>query len=63
MPDESRPGIVVKLGAQTHTVSKWANNTHKDFDPIYQFLLELSEFGKNGEQIYSGTYDRNWKPD
>jgi len=63
MPDEAHPGIVVKLGAQTHTVSKWANNTHKDFDPIYQFLLDLSESGKKGEQTYSGTYDWNWKPE
>ena len=63
VPDEARPNIFVKSGSKEHAVGKWANDPHKDFDQIYQFLLKIAESGKKGKKIYRGTFDWNWKPE
>ncbi len=38
VPDEARPMIFIKSGSRTHSVAKWAGDTHEHFDPIYRFL-------------------------
>lgn len=63
VPDEARPSIFVKSGAKSHAVGKWANDKHKDFDPIYEFLLMVVESGKKGKQTCRGAFDWDWKPD
>jgi hypothetical protein len=63
VPDEARPNIFVKSGANEHAVGKWANDKHQDFDPIYQLLLKIAESGKKGTEIGRGAFDWNWKPD
>jgi hypothetical protein len=63
VPDEARPNIFVKSGATTHAVGKWVNDKNKDFDSIYQNLLQIAESGKSGKQIHHGPFDWNWKPD
>ena len=63
VPDEARPAIFVKSEAKFNAVGKWANDEHKDFDPIYKFLLKIAESGKKGKKTYQGTFDWNWKPD
>ncbi len=62
-PDESRPAIFIKTGDRTHAAGKWASDDHKDFDPLYAFLLTIAESGKNGTEIKKGSYDRNWNPE
>jgi hypothetical protein len=63
MPDEARPVIFIKSGRSAQAVGKWANDPHKDFDPIYLFLLKTAESGKTGRPVHQGPFDRNWKPD
>ena len=63
VPDEARPNLFVKSGSKSHAVGKWANDKHKDFDPVYEFLLKIVEAGKKGKQIHRGQFDWNWKPD
>lgn len=63
VPDEARPSILVKSGANEHAVGKWANDKHQDFDPLYQFLLKIAEFGKKGNKIHRGPFDWDWRPE
>ena len=63
VPDEAHPYIFVKSGTQSKAVWKWANDTHNDFDPIYDLLLNIAESAKKGLLIYHGAFDWNWKPD
>jgi hypothetical protein len=63
VPDEARPCIYAKSGVKSHAVGKWANDKHRDFDSIYEFLLKIVESGKKGKQIHRGVFDWNWKPD
>jgi hypothetical protein len=62
VPDEARPMIYIKSGAKAHAVAKWAGDTHKDFDPIYQFLRKTAEAMKSGEAVYRGAYQQ-WEPE
>ncbi|MCP4602335.1 MAG: hypothetical protein GY847_17770 [Proteobacteria bacterium] len=63
VPDKARPIIYVAAGDRTAVVAKWANDRHPDFDPIYEVLVELAEVGENGELVWSGSLDWEWRPD
>jgi hypothetical protein len=63
VPDEARPSIFVKSMAKSHAAGKWVNDTHKDFDPIYEYLLKIAESGKKGKQIHVGEIDWHYKPE
>ncbi|MBU1241077.1 hypothetical protein KKF84_07230 [Myxococcota bacterium] len=62
VPDEARPVIYISRGKKMHAVGKWANDSHKDFDPLYRFLLAVAKAGEKGKQIPGGTFDWDWKP-
>jgi hypothetical protein len=62
VPDESRPVIFVKSSEGTHAVAKWANDKHKDFDPIYESLVKIAESGTKGTEIGQGSVERGWYP-
>ncbi|MFO0929176.1 MAG: hypothetical protein U0736_19495 [Gemmataceae bacterium] len=61
MPDEGRPIIVVvpRAGAAVR-VSKWANDRHPDFDPVYAYLLDLCR--ATGELVREGAFEWEWRP-
>ncbi|MBT3202282.1 MAG: hypothetical protein HN350_20475 [Phycisphaerales bacterium] len=63
IPDEASSNIFIKSDVETHAVMKWGNDTHRDFDAIYQFLLQIAESGKKGKQTHRGPFDWDWKPD
>jgi hypothetical protein len=63
VPDEARPSIVISSGPNTHAVGKWANDEHKDFDPIYRLLLSIVESGKREPETHRGAFIWEWKPD
>lgn len=62
VPDEARPIIYIKSGSKTHSVGKWDNDQHKDFDPVYQYLLQIIQSAKSGKKTYDGDYDPSWQP-
>ena len=63
VPDEAHPIIFVRSGARSHSVGKWANEKRDDFDPIYQFLLQIIDSGRNGKHGHSGPLEWGWRPD
>jgi len=63
VPDEARPSILISSGPGTHAVGKWANDEHKDFDPIYRLLLSIAESGRKAPETYRAIFDWDWKPD
>ena len=62
-PGETRPRIFIKSESGEYAVAKWIGDNHEDFDPIYQHLLKIAETRKNGEIIFQGTFDWDWKPE
>lgn len=62
-PDEARPAIFIKSAERAHAVAKWANDKHRDFDPIYEFLVEVAESGKKGTETKKGPVELGWSPD
>jgi len=63
IPGESRPSILIKSESGEYAVGKWSGDNHEGFDPIYQQLLKIAETRKDGEVIFQGTFDWNWKPE
>ncbi len=63
VPDEARPTVFVTSGARSHAVGKWANDRHRNFDPIYQALLGIADSAKKGEPVHRGAWDRTWWPE
>ena len=61
IPGESRPSILIKSESGEYAVGKWSNDNHDGFDPIYQQLLKIAEARKDGEIIFQGTFDWEWK--
>ena len=62
VPDEARPVIIViSPSGITNKLQKWANDSHPDFDAVYSHLLALCR--ADGELIYQGPFDWNWRPD
>lgn len=44
VPDEARPTVTVELvSGKKRSVSKWANDKHAGFDPVYNWLLALAK--------------------
>jgi hypothetical protein len=62
-PDEARPIIYIRMNSKTHAVAKWANDKHRDFDPIYELLLKIVETGKQATPRNTGAYDWEWRPE
>lgn len=62
IPDEARPIIMIKSGSQTHAVGKWDGDEDRRFDPLYKFLLEMTEPAEQWSKIGSGPYDLDWQP-
>ncbi|HUT59766.1 MAG TPA: protease inhibitor I42 family protein [Phycisphaerae bacterium] len=63
VPDEAHPAITVRSAeGKEHTVRKWANDKHPDFDAIYEELLGLVKSACRGQPEYAGAYDRAWAP-
>lgn len=64
VPDEGRIAIYVNTGEKTYAVGKWSNEKHKDFDPIYEVLLKITESSKKGSvlKITNNKY-WDWEPD
>lgn len=64
IPDEASPTIWVRTKAGTaFAAMKFANDKHKAFDSVYDYLLKLVETGKQGRAVYSGTYSWDWRPE
>ena len=63
VPDEARPHISLYLAEKNpKTIAKWANDKHKDFDAIYQHLLNLAKEAAKAEPVKTGAYDHKWRP-
>ena len=64
-PDEARPAITVKLlSGEEKEVMKWANDTHEDFDAIYNWLLDVIKIIKeNLVPFHLGVYEHDWTPE
>lgn len=63
VPDEARPTVVIlpKVGT-AKVVSKWANDRHEDFDPVYNYLMQLCH-GDGKELVHEGKFDWDWRPE
>jgi hypothetical protein len=63
VPDEARPTVVVvSRSGQTVRASKWANDKHSEFDPIYRYLLAIGDRGTEKQIVYDGAYQGDWRP-
>ena len=64
VPDEARPTITVwTASGQTHSVAKWGNDRHADFDAIYEQLLTLVGRAQAERPEFEGPYDWKWTPE
>lgn len=56
VPDEARPAILVVTSAgHSASASKWANDPHPDFDPIYAYLTSLCR--ETGDLVREGPFE------
>ena len=64
-PDEARPTIRIKLrSGEEKVIKKWANDTHQDFDAIYNWLLDIiKNIKENLVPFHIGVYEHDWTPD
>lgn len=53
--------VVTKDGV-TVKVERWANDTHPDFDPIYEYLLALYRGVTAPQLVYEGPFAATWRP-
>lgn len=65
IPDESHPQLTIKLkSGEEKTIRKWANDSHPDFDALYDWInLLISQIKQVQEPYYAGDYDITWKPE
>ena len=64
IPDEAHPTIaVVTREGTTARATKWAEDRHPDFDPLYHHLLDLCSGDGAGHPVHQGPYDWDWRPD
>jgi hypothetical protein len=64
IPDEARPAITIKLlSGESKTISKWAGDSHPDFDAIYGYLFDIVKKASKACEIYKGSYDYDWRPE
>jgi len=58
VPDEAYPTIILIFkDGKSKSVSKWANDTNRQFDALYYWILRQERFVENKKPIYSGAYD------
>lgn len=64
VPDEARPEITIRFASgESRSVVKWANDSHPQFDPIYQGLLGLERRTPSMKPVREGRYDPRWMPE
>jgi len=64
IPGESHPTLTVSGPGFTHSVGKWANDKHPDFDALAAWLRASGEqLATSTEPIWKGPFDWHYRPD
>jgi hypothetical protein len=62
VPDETLQTITVtRQSGESISVQKWASDKNSDFDAVYHGLLGMCR--TDGEHLYEGPFDWDWRPD
>jgi hypothetical protein len=63
LPDGGYPQLRVRLASgEEHATAKLANDKHRDFDAIYEWLLERVKEAEAGQPEYVGEFDWKYTP-
>jgi hypothetical protein len=63
IPGEVYVLIYVQAGDETRTVGKWESEKHPQFDPIYEYLLELTETARQTPAFLQNKRYWDWHPE